>query len=455
VRLAGGFVLAAILNLWLMAALARAFDWLRCGRIDYADVLRPVALWAGVTVLSIGALRAAGITLWLLLGFDAVALIWALATTLRTIVRGNGRLSSRSRLAPSLTLFAASLSVTLIGAEALLLALERHPVEKASLELKALGVKAPPDLLRRAFRRQALLTFPPELARVPLRIEDATVAYRWHGAVHVEDVDGFRRTLPFPAKRDGLFRIMAVGDSLTYGVGIDERWTYAHQLESLLARTVPVEVLNLGVSGANSEDIVALVRRFLPSLRPDLVVWGVCHNDFLPSGRGQYANEAYAFPLPESVKSFFSDRSRLARLAGHAYEQALLGLGLRIDFYDDILSDFEGHQLRFSRDVAELSALVRAQGLPPVVTLVLDQYPDIGSRAHRITQIAVGQLEDAGMDVIGTAPFYRQLDGRRLNVSRWEGHPNEIANAIWAAMLDRHIRMHGYLDASRGAGPQP
>jgi len=42
--------------------------------------------------------------------------------------------------------------------------------------------------------------------------------------------------------------------------------------------------------------------------------------------------------------------------------------------------------------------------------------------------------------VIDTEPYYRSFSDQNLTVSRWEGHPNEVANAIWARMIDTHLR---------------
>ncbi len=41
--------------------------------------------------------------------------------------------------------------------------------------------------------------------------------------------------------------------------------------------------------------------------------------------------------------------------------------GIRKDFYEDILCDFDGCRTRFARDVKEMNAYVLAGGLPPVV----------------------------------------------------------------------------------------
>ncbi len=315
---------------------------------------------------------------------------------------------------------------------------ELSPLERA---LGSFGVEVPREVLRSAARRAALITLPPELERAPARVEGAQRAYTWHGVLHVHDRNGMRRTIPFPARREHVFRVMVVGDSLTYGQGIEERWTYARQLEALLEPEYRVEVLNLGVCGDQSEDVLGKVSEFLPRLEPDLVIYGMCANDFLPSGIGQYRNNyAYAFPLPESVKEFFTGNSRLARLSEDAYNRALLGMGLRADFWDDILNGFTGYQQRFARDIARMNRLVADRGLPPVVALILDQGPRLDSRGHRVTQAAERYLEYAGMDVLEMDGYYRQFNGVSLRVSRWEGHPNEAANAVWAVMLGRHLR---------------
>ncbi len=472
-----------VLPIWLaVLAVAGAVlftFWLRRGLIEPPDFALPAGLWAGA-VLAYGiATRAAGIGLWLLVGLDVVLLVWAVATTRRTVARATGRSWKGLGAARNATLLAASLTLTVVAAEVLLMAWERRsskagparvaskpqtgkaparssrdrehagrdqrraraqpePIERV---LESFGAQVPQEMILKAARRSALITLPPELERAPVEVEGAKRAYTWHGVLHVQDANNLRRTSPFPPRQERVFRVMLVGDSLTYGQGIDERWTYARQLEASLEPDYDVEVLNLGVSGHQSEDVLGKVRDFLPRLDPDLVIYGVCPNDFLPSGTGQYQNNyAYALPLPESVKTLFTDNSRLARLSEDGYNQALLRMGLRVDFFDDILNGFTGYQQRFAGDVTRMNELVTARGLPPVVALTLDQHPRVDSRGWRVAQVAERSMKDAGMDVIGMAPYYRQFEGQNFRVSRWEGHPNEVANAIWATMLDRHLR---------------
>jgi hypothetical protein len=186
----------------------------------------------------------------------------------------------------------------------------------------------------------------------------------------------------------------------------------------------------------------------VPLLTPDLVIYGMCNNDFLPTGVGQYEKRP-VFPLPEPLKRFLLARTRLAGFISDAYLAFLLHIGVSADFHDDILKDFDRYQARFATDVKEINRFVRGQGLPPVVGMTLEQSPVLEGKGHRVSRIAERLMKEAGFEVVSSDGFYRRYDGRAFVVSHWEGHPNEEANAIFAGMLFEHLR--GRLDVQRFA----
>ena len=158
-------------------------------------------------------------------------------------------------------------------------------------------------------------------------------------------------------------------------------------------------------------------------------------NDFLPSGKSQYAADEYAFPLPQGVKTYFIERSKLASFLADSYDRLLLMLNVRVDFMDDILEDFDGYQNRFATDVQLMADLVIAQHNIPFVSMVLHQFPRIGDRGHQATLAAEAHLKAARIQLVESRPYFAAYDGRRLLVSPWEHHPNELANALFASML--------------------
>ena len=381
-----------------------------------------------------------GPLLWLAFGAVAVGLPGVLMPAGRS--RSDRKLWA-NRFA-GVALAVASVFVGLALLEALLWALESaadQPLPKfvaTSPAAVPLPPDLPPEIRQKIERMQSALIMPPSWQKHDVEKSPGVYAYVWQTALHVLDPNRMRRRQPFPPRDPNRFRIMVVGDSLTYGEGIDAFWTYPEQLARSLAPDFRVEVLNLGVSGYASEDVVNVVRRFVPELKPDLVVYGVCLNDFLEAGTEQPVH--YVFPFPRKLEKKLQKRSRVARLVEERYDALLRLLGLRPDFYSELLADFDARRKRFGRDVAALNSFVTKSGLPPVVAMVLDQSPQMDGPGRQLAIAAEEQLRAAGIDTVDSEAFYRRFNGRNFKVSRWEGHPDEEAYAIWASMLAQRIR---------------
>jgi lysophospholipase L1-like esterase len=246
---------------------------------------------------------------------------------------------------------------------------------------------------------------------------------------------------------------MVVGDSLTYGEGIGGFWTYPAQLERLLAADADVEVLNLGVRGHASHDILDVVRRFVPELEPDLVVYGVCLNDFLESDAQVPGPSAI---LPAKLTRILTRRTRVGQLLDERMSALKRSLGIDPSFYTELLADFDQRRERFGADVAAMNALVTGRGLPPIVAMVLDQAPRLDGPGRQLALAAEQELREAGIETVDSEAFYRRYDGRSFRVSRWEGHPNEQANAIWASELADVIRQDPeFARFRKGAATEP
>ncbi len=83
-----------------------------------------------------------------------------------------------------------------------------------------------------------------------------------------------------PPKRPGIKRVLAVGDSLTWGLGVSLTQAWPAQLEAALD---DVEVFNLGMCGYDAEQGVSLITRHLADWDPDLVIWATYPNDLEPT----------------------------------------------------------------------------------------------------------------------------------------------------------------------------
>jgi lysophospholipase L1-like esterase len=106
----------------------------------------------------------------------------------------------------------------------------------------------------------------------------------WDGTYYEINARGWRGPEYEPKFTDDEFRVVAIGDSTTFGKSVDEHECWPRQFEALLARELgPAHkpmVGNLGVNGYASNDYVdALVGEGL-EVKPQLVVVAYCLNDF-------------------------------------------------------------------------------------------------------------------------------------------------------------------------------
>ena len=91
------------------------------------------------------------------------------------------------------------------------------------------------------------------------------------------------RDYAIPAPPNTL-RIAVVGDSLTYGWGVELEETWVKQLETQLKASYPgknVEVVNLGKPAGDPNSYLPLCETVLPRLKPDLFILGLTQGDDL------------------------------------------------------------------------------------------------------------------------------------------------------------------------------
>jgi hypothetical protein len=127
-------------------------------------------------------------------------------------------------------------------------------------------------------------------------------------------------------------RILAFGDSFTWGWGVDQGEEWISVVERELGHLLgpgAVETINCGVNGYGTENALALLDRVGPELSPDLVLVGFFANDYtdnLLGARGIYeVRDGYLFDHLSHDwfrESFLARESHLYRLVTMAWETA-------------------------------------------------------------------------------------------------------------------------------------
>ncbi len=95
---------------------------------------------------------------------------------------------------------------------------------------------------------------------------------------------GFRGGEVSLRKAPNTFRIVCIGDSITFGHWVGQQETYSARLEQYLNETYATadrrfEVLNFGVTGYNIVQIEEMLRQRAIHYDPDLILYAYCLND--------------------------------------------------------------------------------------------------------------------------------------------------------------------------------
>jgi len=264
-------------------------------------------------------------------------------------------------------------------------------------------------------------------------------------------------------------RILALGDSQTFGFGVRDGETYAAVLERLLRERTgrPVEVLNAGVPGYGTAD----QRNFLVSrweaLRPDIVILQFLPvNDFVESrypavdwaaivdGRlGNRANAPAADPtLFQRLRRWQKRHSHLATLLSENLGYLAMRMGLMHGGAGLLGEDFTPEDAaRVEGLLAEIADFARARGAPTMLLYATSKADVIGGRYEpRPSRDAIAVAADAaGIPWTDANTFLRAHPDRLETYWRLDGHWTAAGHRAIAELLAHELERRRWLDARR------
>jgi lysophospholipase L1-like esterase len=233
--------------------------------------------------------------------------------------------------------------------------------------------------------------------------------------------DGFRDR-EYPVARDGKYRMIFLGDSLTFGWGVEKAKTFEEILERELSTRRPTEIINFGVGNYNTVQEVNLFLDKGLKYQPDQVVIFYFINDAEPTPH----KSDWEFLANSRIVTFFWSRVNMLR-ARFGFMKSFQA------YYDDLYTDGQPGWLAAKKALLQIRDICAAKHIVLQVVLLpelhrLDKYP-FAAQDSKIMAF----LHDNHIAALDLAPsFAGEKNPMRLWVAPDDAHPNAIAHALIA-----------------------
>jgi hypothetical protein len=257
---------------------------------------------------------------------------------------------------------------------------------------------------------------------------------------------GFRGRETGSKDEENSLRIMAVGDSFSFGAGVNDGEEFIRLVEKDWNRagTFPrrIEIINASVGGYNTTQGVAMLRRCQERLRPDMIWLFISLEDTFAWGKIVVKDDGTLFrpgaPFRVRLRRLVRDTSGLAWWLEYAERYR------RGDSYIPPLfhPGFSGYQ-EWKKSVQRYCALTGSPGRSLV--FIAPGIWNLGNYPWRACHEQIRrEVEDLGHTCIDLLPAVEGQETTRLWVHPLDQHPNARAHGLLAEWISRNpvIRSH-------------
>ncbi len=273
------------------------------------------------------------------------------------------------------------------------------------------------------------------------------VNQKWHNR-HVIFNGNFRRDKEFTTnKRDTEIRIAAIGDSITFGIGIENpsnRFTNLTE-QNLKNEGYDVSIYNLGISGVDTNEEIGGFHS-MSYLDFDMVIWQYYLND------ANISNQSANAQILINKRQEFESNPLLQLLTRNSYLLDFMYWRFS-SIYDKTFADLAAEDLHFYQDPEKLSIHkntinnfvqeLKTKKIPVIVAIFpLLQTDTIRERSQAEYDLVKSIfIEASPTAIIDLSAAYKPYSTKNLKASKFDHHPSELAHRIAAELLYKELNL--------------
>jgi len=259
--------------------------------------------------------------------------------------------------------------------------------------------------------------------------------------------EGFRDYEWQLKKEKETHRIIALGDSMTFGIGIKNQERFTNLLNK---KSNKIEVLNFGIGGFSTKDQLNVYRNIASKYKPDTVIIAYYSNDAEDTKAREKFIELFTFhtTYPYEVGNFLYSHSYSYYFFESRVKNILTNLKIiknYQDYIDYIYSEENPYLEEHKETLQKLIEEIKSNGSNIIIFSVPIITPD--GKAFNLPEVEKIIGESCQIKEVYCIDLVSEFNNQNktLTISKMDSHINEAGNKIIADLLYGKLKKEGII----------
>ncbi|MBU0666314.1 MAG: SGNH/GDSL hydrolase family protein [Nanoarchaeota archaeon] len=262
---------------------------------------------------------------------------------------------------------------------------------------------------------------------------------------------GFRDYEYNKIKKNNTFRIIIVGDSVTFGWNINLNDTFSKQIENHLKyKNKTYEVWNAGIGGYYANQEIALFKKKILFYKPDLVIFAFVLNDFRAGAwyvfdekAERYIIQQTKFRKPSIIKSEQINKLLFKSKFFEIINLLLFKITKNEEIFQDYYQDEQNNLVEQFSEVKNLADENQIE-LRTIIIPLIRNYQNYNLKELHIK--AKNIMNESGIRYFDMLSHFKKYDYKSFKIEEEdEYHYNALGNKIIANLTIYYLKQEGLI----------